>query len=103
MGFPDSGVDHRYGKTWDNRKIQLRLASQLENSRNKMKCKNNTSGFKGVSRDNVNNKWRAKIQVNNRTLCLGRFEGLLDAAKAYNIAAVKYFGEFARLNIIKEK
>jgi hypothetical protein len=28
---------------------------------------------------------------------------IADAAQAYNVAAIKYFGEFALLNEIKEK
>lgn len=55
--------------------------------------KNNTSGFNGVSWKEKNKKWQASI--------IGIFEDKLEAARAYNKAALKYFGEFANLNAIE--
>ena len=44
------------------------------------------------------NKWMARIQVDGKRLFLGYFKFPKEAAKTYDIAAKKYFGEFARLN-----
>lgn len=62
--------------------------------------KNNTSGFRGVSWFKYRNKWHASLWVNYRNIHLGYFSNKLDVAKVYNKNAIKYFGEFARLNKI---
>ena len=93
-------IDHVNGNGLDNRKCNLRICTPLENSRNKGVSKNNKSGFKGVSWFKLNGKWRAYIDVDGKKVYLGFFNCSIKAAKAYNEAAVKYFGEFARLNEI---
>ena len=60
----------------------------------------NTSGFRGVWWDKFKNKWHSNISVNNKTIHLGRFKNIKDAAKIYNQAALKYFGDFDILNNI---
>jgi hypothetical protein len=60
--------------------------------------KNNTSGYKGVCWVESNQKYRASIGVNYETILLGHFNVKEDAARAYNEAALKYFGENAWLN-----
>lgn len=47
---------------------------------------------------NCHHKWRAKIKVNGKTINIGTYEFAKDAAKAYDVEALKYFGEFAYLN-----
>ncbi|UUT18437.1 AP2 domain-containing protein [Bacillus velezensis] len=92
-------VDHINGDPADNRKINLRITTQSQNTKNvTTRRRNNASGYKGVSWDRKKKKWMAKITVNYRAIYLGRHESKVDAAKAYNEAAIKYFGEFARLN-----
>ena len=90
--------DHIDGNTLDNRKINLRICNNAENNRNKDKPKSNTSGYKGVSWLNRIDKWRAYINVNKKQIHLGLFDSKDKAAIAYNIAALKYHGEFAKLN-----
>ena len=93
-------VDHINGDGLDNRKENLRVATHLENSRNRRKhqCKTNTHHpYKGITtRDGK--RWISRIRVGDVRVCLGRFSTPEDAAKAYDEAAEKYFGEFARPN-----
>ena len=70
-----------------------------QNSRNqKIRRKNNTSGFKGVYWHKARKKWRVQITVDGKNMHLGSFDDKKDAAQAYNDAAVQYHGEFAKLN-----
>lgn len=97
---PEKGqeIDHINGNTLDNRKSNLRIADRSKNMSNTRIRKTNTSGYKGVSLDKSRNMWAAEITVNYKKLHLGRFNEIKEAAKAYNEAAKKYFGEFAYLN-----
>ena len=92
-------VDHINRDRLDNRKENLRSGRCGENLANRGKPSNNVSGYKGVSR-NVNkvNVWSARIVVNYKCIHIGVFDNKEEAAKAYNKAAIKYFGEFAMLN-----
>lgn len=98
-------VDHANGDKLDNRKSNLREVTHSENFQNQMKRqtyagKPTTSIYKGVSLARKTGKWTAQIGVYGKPIVLGRFKNEVDAAHAYNKAALKYFGEFARINII---
>lgn len=95
-------VDHKDQNGLNNFISNLRICSHKQNIRNQNKHKNNTSGYKGVSWKKDKNKWTAQIRIdNNKRIFLGYFSNKIDAAKAYNNAAIKYHGEFAKLNEIK--
>jgi hypothetical protein len=97
-------VDHKHtGNTLDNRRENLRVGTHSQNMSNAKKPITNTSGFKGVSWDKWHKKWHAQIRVNHRTIHLGFYNHPLDAANAYDSAAIKYKGEFARVNSLIEK
>jgi hypothetical protein len=92
-------VDHRNNDTLDNRRANLRLATHSENSYNRPKTKaKTTSQYIGIYSEKRTGRWTVKIRVNGERLWLGRFESEIEAAKAYDAAAKKYHGEFARLN-----
>jgi len=94
-------VDHKNGNTLDNRKSNLRICTIAENSKNQKKTYNGkTSVYKGVYLKNKRNKYVAEICANRVKHHLGYFETEIEAAEAYNTAAIQYHGEFANLNIL---
>lgn len=101
-GWLPKFVDHEDLNRSNNRIGNLRCATRWDNARNKSKQKNNTTGFTGVFFRKDSNKFRAIIGVNDKLVHLGTYKTAKEAALAYNEAAVKYFGEFARLNKIDE-
>ena len=96
---PGLFVDHRDGKTLDNRTENLRLSTPSQNSCNSRRDKSKTySKYRGVSFSKRKQKWFAAIRINGKKTWLGYFTSETAAAKAYDVAAKKYHGEFARLN-----
>lgn len=104
---PGQEVDHINGDRLDNRRANLRLCSRVENARNRQPTRRARrsgvphSEFKGVRWDPSGKRvarWRASIRFDGRQQTLGRFVSEVDAAKAYDAAAAKAYGAFARLN-----
>jgi hypothetical protein len=96
-GWPRT--DHANGDGLDNQRHNLRPASNQENLRNSRAHRGTSSRFKGVSYFKQTGRWEAVIRLNpGERLHLGRYISEEDAARAYNAAALEYFGEFARLN-----
>jgi hypothetical protein len=77
--------------TLDNRKSNLRPATNSEQNQNKGMYRNNISGIKGVGWDTLHQKWRAYIGVNRKTIYLGLFEDKNEAIKTRLRAELKYF------------
>jgi hypothetical protein len=103
MGEPEGmHIDHWNGVTLDCRKKNLRVATAADNCRNRGRQANNTTGFKGVSLMKETGVFRADIELHGRQRYLGLFKASEEAAKAYDRAARRYFGEFARLNFPEE-
>lgn len=96
----DMEVDHINHNVLDNRRENLRLCTREQNLMNRRKNKKSSSQFKGVSFYRPLNKWKAQIKINHKKIHIGYFENEIDAAKAYNKAAILYFGDFAYLNNI---
>lgn len=89
-------VDHRNGDGLDNQRQNLRECRHGQNMRNRRRHRNNTSGFKGVVRQGRG--WGAKIMCERRDYWLGSFGTAEEAARAYDEAARRLHGEFARTN-----
>lgn len=101
---PEPGliVDHKNGNTLDNRRRNLRICTQKENTCNTQKSRG-FSRYKGVRLDQGSNFWRAQIHINGTIRSIGRFLTEEEAAEAYNREAKNLFGEFAWLNVIEKK
>ena len=90
-------IDHVNGNTLDNRKSNLRIADRMKNLRNSKLRSDSNCKYKGIGFRK--GKYFARIQINpKKRLFLGYYNTDVDAAKAYDIAAKQYFGEFANLN-----
>lgn len=95
-------VDHKETGVTDyglnNQRHNLRICTPAQNSRNQIRPRNNTSGYKGISWIARLSKWQAQIRVDGKLIYLGVFFSKIDAAQEYDLAARKYFGEYANTN-----
>ncbi len=89
-------IDHVNGNTLDNRIENLRFCTQQQNSLNRGKRKNCASAYKGVSRA-YGGRWHSIIYFGGSRTVL-TFDTEVEAAIAYDAAAKKLHGDFARLN-----
>ena len=96
-------IDHKDRNPLNCLDDNLRICTPNQNAQNRKKQSNNTSGQKGVRWHKRDKKWNVSITTINGCEFLGNFDTKEDAARAYNIAALKYFGEFAVLNVITEE
>lgn len=93
-------VDHINHNTLDNRRENLRIVTKQQNHMNMYGHKNSVSKYKGVWFCKQTGKWGAELTYYYKKIWLGRYAKEVEAAKAYNEAAKKYFGEYALLNEI---
>jgi hypothetical protein len=94
-------IDHKDGNGLNNQKDNLRHCDSAQNMRNSKKRSALTSSpYKGVCYQKKRNRYLASIAVDGKKIFLGRFFQEDDAARAYNEAATKLFGEFALLNVV---
>lgn len=92
-------VDHRFGNLLDNRRSMLRWATPSENSANRRRDRRGRSSrFRGVTLHKQTGRWQAAIKHHNRCRYLGLFRDEMEAARAYNAAALEVWGAFAILN-----
>jgi hypothetical protein len=99
-------VDHRNGNGLDcRRSVNLRTTDATGNSANRVKTPGKSSRFKGVylRRDaNRQKPWHASLTIRDKRIYLGHFACEEDAARAYDAAAKRTFGEFALTNFSEE-
>jgi hypothetical protein len=91
-------TDHWDLNKLNNQKNNLRICIQSDNCKNQSLHKNNTSGYKGVSWNKLKNKWHVGIWLKRINIHIGYFKNKKEAAKAYDLASIKYHGEFGRRN-----
>lgn len=96
---PHVKIDHINHNTLDNRKCNLRCATNAQNAMNGTLRSTNTSGVTGVSKKR--NKWHARICVDYKEINLGFFDNFEDAVAVRKEAEEKYFGEFSYDNSMK--
>jgi hypothetical protein len=90
-------TDHKDHNGCNNQRFNLRICNNQQNQFNRTP-ENKSSKFKGVYWQRDRNKWRARIGLGDKMVQLGYFDNEIEAAKAYDNGARKYFGEFADLN-----
>lgn len=98
--FPDDKLqaDHINHNKLDNRKSNLRACTNAQNCANRLRRRDNVSGYKGVRWNVPAKKWQARIQCEGRSYHLGIFDKIEDAVMAYNTKAQELFGEFAYID-----
>lgn len=100
MGITDSkiSIDHIDHDGLNNRKSNLRICTHKQNARNTAARLNSTSKYLGVCLPTGKNRFVAQIRPEGNKIFLGNFINEIDAAMAYDKAALKYYGEYANLN-----
>lgn len=95
--------DHIDRNGLNNQQNNLREATCSQNNTNQRLRSDNKSGYRGVYWHIQRKKWGAYIYVNKKSIYLGLFNDIKDAARVYNKAALKYFGAYARINDMENK
>jgi len=91
-------VDHINGNQLDNRKCNLRIVTRTQNNLNQKRIRGKTSRFKGVYFDKRRKRFVAEAKINGKRIFQKYFLTEIEAARAYDETARKYFGEFACVN-----
>jgi hypothetical protein len=87
--FPKNDIDHINQDGTDNRLVNLRNVTDIENTRNKKCHSNNTSGVMGVHFHKSHNKWRARISTTEKRIHLGNFNTKEEAIAARLAAEIE--------------
>lgn len=91
-------TDHIDMNPLNNQKSNLRICTNSQNNFNKIKQKNNTSGYKGIDWVKKDKVWRIRLNKNKKTVFLAYSKNLTEAVKIYNQAVREHHGTYGRLN-----
>lgn len=91
-------VDHIDRDCLNNCRDNLRNATTQQNCMNRSKIKNTSSIYKGVYWYKAYSLWKSHIRLNGKQICIGYFDDEIEAARAYDNAAIIHYGEYACLN-----
>ena len=95
---PGTDVDHVNRNGLVNTRSNIRICSRSQNSQNRCLRSDSKSGYKGVTWCPSKDRWQARIVVGEKRISIGWYRSALEASKAYDEAAIREFGEFARTN-----
>ncbi len=99
-------VDHKDHDGLNNQRDNIRACTHRENSFNRIpygKSKYlgvylHTTKRKKKKKIYISEWWTAAVTINKKQITVGRFKDQEAAARAYDKAAKKHYGEFANLN-----
>ena len=96
-------IDHINHDGLDNRKINLRICTISQNQHNqRLHTGLKSSVYKGVHWSKKSKKWQSRVGFMGKRIYVGQYDSEKDAAKAYDLKAIEYFGEFAKTNFGRE-
>ena len=93
-------ADHINSQRLDNRRCNLRPATHSQNGQRRKVQANSRTGYRGVIHSP--HGWRAHLYCNKKHISLGYYSDIIEAAKAYDRGAIKYFGPNAATNFPQE-
>ncbi len=96
--FGAKSVTHLNGKSLDNRRENLKKIDQRQTQGIRIKKEAGRSKYKGVRRYGRLTRWEARITNHGQQIIIGYYDTEVEAAKAYDDMARKFFGEFATVN-----
>ena len=88
--WPENEIDHINGDGTDNRWINLRDVTRIENGKNLRRSSSNTSGITGVYFSSKRNRWKSQIYVNSKLIQIGYYNNIFDTACARKNAEKLY-------------
>lgn len=102
LGLTDFSIksDHKDHNGLNNQRYNLRAATNSQNAFNNRSHQDSTSPFLGVSFFKRDGNWQAQISTDGKQKHIGFYKSEVEAAKAYNEAAIQYHGVFANLNAV---